>query len=388
MNTKMMNKICAYLAFIFFTLLINGCSGFFDKDNTPPPTPLTKFNPEVQPRLLWSTSAGRGNDDDYLKMNPALTDTAIFTASSKGTVTSINKLTGHTNWKTNTGFSFSAGPGAGDGIVVVGSRKGDVIALQQADGRQLWRIAVPGEILANPAVGEGVVVIKAVDGYTRALSVSDGHELWSFQQVEPSLILRGASTPVIRGRYLIVGFANGNLAKLNLHDGQMFWLQTIAIPEGAFAIQGMIDIDANPVLFDHHIYVATYQGKIASLDWTSGRILWNHDISSYTGMIADSNTVFISDAKSYVWAFGADNGLVNWRQDKLAARTASGPASMGDYVVVGDAEGYLHWLSKRDGHFAARVKVGSAIYAAPVVENNVLYVLTNNGNLSAYTLNR
>jgi outer membrane protein assembly factor BamB len=270
--------------------------------------------------------------------------------------------------------------------VVVGSRKGDVIALNQANGRQLWRQTIPGEILANPAVSDDVVVIKAVDGYTRALAVNDGHELWAFQQVEPNLILRGASTPIIRDRALIIGFANGNLAKLNLRDGQMLWLQTIAVPEGAFAIQRMIDIDANPIIFDHHIYAATYQGKIASLDWTSGRVLWGHDISSYTGMIADSDAVYISDARSFVWSFGADNGLANWRQTKLEYRTVSGPAIMSDYVVVGDGQGYLHWLSKRDGHFAARVKIGSAIYAAPIAENNVLYVLSNNGNLSAYTL--
>lgn len=385
MNTQMMKNLKAFVAMITFACMISSC-GFFDKDNTPPPSPLTKFTPEINPYRLWSTSAGNGNDDDYLKMNPALTDTAIITASGKGTVTSINKINGHTHWRINTGLSLSTGPGAGDGIIVIGSRRGDIMALQQADGRQLWRAAVPGEILANPAVGNGVVVIKAVDGYVRALSITNGQELWAFQQVEPNLILRGASTPFIRDRSVIVGFANGNLAKLNVHDGQMLWLQTIAIPEGAFAIQRMIDIDANPILFDHHIYAATYQGKIASLDWISGRMLWTHDISSYTGMIADSNAVYISDAKSYVWSFGADSGFVNWRQTKLEARTVSGPAVMNDYVVVGDGQGYLHWLSKRDGHFVARLKVGPAVYAAPIAENNVLYTLTNNGNLSAYML--
>lgn len=383
----MIKNIKTYVALVAFTFLLSGCNGgFFEKDNTPPPSPLTTFTPEIQPRLLWSTRAGSGNDDGYLKMNPALTDTAVITASGKGTVTSINKTNGRTNWQINTGLPLSAGPGAGDGIVVIGSGKGDIMALQQADGRQLWRTSISGEVLASPAVGNGVVVIKAIDGYIRALSVRDGHELWAFQQVEPNLILRGASTPLIRDHYAIVGFANGNLAKLNVTDGQMLWLQTVAVPEGAFAIQRMIDIDANPIVFEHHIYVATYQGKISSLDWTSGRVLWSHNISSYTGMIADENAVYVSDARSLVWSFGADSGFVNWRQLKLEARTVSGPASMGDYIVVGDGEGYLHWLSKRDGHFAARVKVGSPIYAAPVAENRVLYVLGNNGYLSAYML--
>ena len=61
---------------------------------------------------------------------------------------------------------------------------------------------------------------------------------------------------------------------------------------------------------------------------------------------------------------------------------------MGNYIVVGDGQGYLHWLSKSDGHIAGRVNAGNAIYAAPIVENNMLYAQTDNGNLLAYTLNR
>ena len=149
----------------------------------------------------------------------------------------------------------------------------------------------------------------------------------------------------------------------------------------------MIDVDADPVIFEHHLYAATYQGKIASFDWLSGNTLWSHDISSYTGMTADNNTVYISDAQGIIWAFNADSGLVNWRQTELNARIVTGPAVLGNYLVVGDAEGYLHWLGKNDGHLAARQRVGSAIYAAPVVENNVVYTLTNEGYLAAYTLN-
>jgi len=59
---------------------------------------------------------------------------------------------------------------------------------------------------------------------------------------------------------------------------------------------------------------------------------------------------------------------------------------MGRYVVVGDAEGYLHWLGRTDGHFAAREKVGAGMYSAPIVENGVLYALTNGGTLVAYRL--
>jgi outer membrane protein assembly factor BamB len=67
-------------------------------------------------------------------------------------------------------------------------------------------------------------------------------------------------------------------------------------------------------------------------------------------------------------------------------RNISGPAHMGNYVVVGDGKGYVHWLNMRDGHFAARASTGGEIRSAPVVRNGVVYVLSSSGTLSAYTL--
>jgi len=382
-----MPKLIKFFAFsVLAPVLLTACSGLFDKDNTPEPKPLTEFRAEIKPQLIWTAKAGSGVNDEYLKIGPTLGTNAIFTSSLSGTVTSINKMTGQRNWQIETKLPVTTSPGVGNGMVVIGSRTGDVVALRETDGKIIWQTKIKGEILARPAIAGDKVVIKAVDGYTRALSALNGHELWAFQQVEPSLILRGSSAPLIASQSVLVGYANGNLAKLSLQSGQLSWMQTVAIPEGIFAIQRMIDIDADPLVYDHRIYAATYQGKIASLSWESGSILWSHDLSSYTGMTADHDAIYVSDAKSYVWGFNADSGLVNWRQTQLESRVVSGPASMGSYVVVGDGEGFLHWISKRDGHFAGRQFAGGAIYAAPIVENNVLYAVTNKGYLVAYKL--
>jgi outer membrane protein assembly factor BamB len=186
---------------------------------------------------------------------------------------------------------------------------------------------------------------------------------------------------------VIVGFENGNLAKLTRQEGSMIWQTTVAIPEGAFAIQRMVDIDADPVVYNHNVYVATYQGRATSLDLTTGKAQWTHDMSSFTGLTVDSQRLYVSDAKSYLWAFDRESGTVDWRQVQLEARNISGPAMIGNYIVVGDGQGYLHWLSKQDGHFVARSRVNnSAIRVVPIVDNDVVYVLTREGYLSAYKL--
>ena len=58
-----------------------------------------------------------------------------------------------------------------------------------------------------------------------------------------------------------------------------------------------------------------------------------------------------------------------------------------DFVLVGDFEGYLHWLSQEDGRMVARTRVGSdPISATPVVVGEVVYVLGEGGRLQALTL--
>jgi outer membrane protein assembly factor BamB len=374
------------LILAYALLLLSACSNFFDTDNTPTPAPLIPFTAEIKPHLLWSAKTGGSTGNEYLNLTPTLNGDVIYSASANGMVTATNKHNGHTDWRVDTDLPITAAPGAGEGIIVIGSRAGEVLALEQTTGKTRWKKTIPGEILAKPAIGNHIVAVKTIDGTIHALAVRDGHTIWSFQQTEPNLILRGSSAPHIQGNSLFVGFANGNLAKISTLNGQMDWIQPIAVSEGAFSIQRMIDIDANPIIINHRVFAASYQGKIASLDWNSGALLWSRDISSYAGMCADQMAVYASDAKSHVWAFNAKDGSVIWQQGHLAARNVVSPVSMGNYVVVGDAEGYLHWLNKHDGHFAGREFVGNAITTVPIVENNVLYVLTNNGSLVAYTL--
>jgi outer membrane protein assembly factor BamB len=318
---------------------------------------------------------------------PALSPDNIYTASKDGSVTATNKTNGHTRWKTTLKAQLSAGPTTDSGLVFVGSRGGYVIALSAIDGREIWKSAVSSEVLSPPSAGSGVVLVKTIDGELTALSESDGHALWHYHQTEPALILRGGSSPLIYGSDVIAGFENGNLAKLTLREGSMIWQTTVAIPQGAFAIQRMVDIDADPVIYNRNVYVATYQGKVASIDLNSGKEVWGHDLSSFTGLTVDNERIFVSDAKSHLWAFDREGGRVDWRQSQLENRNISGPALMDNTVVVGDGEGYLHWLSKQDGHFLARARVSnSAIRVTPIVENGVVYVLTKEGYLSAYRM--
>lgn len=381
MNVKIKILILGALSFA-----LSACS-FFDKDNTPPPAPLKAFRPEVNTYAIWNTRPGSGSHNEHVKLNIALTPQFVLTADHYGLVTATHKLTGAKVWCTQTGIVITSGPATGDNLVLVGGSSGEVVALSQTDGKIVWRALATSEVLAPPTASQGITIAKSIDGKLSAFASCDGHLLWNYEQTEPPLLLRGSSAPQIQNNIAVIGFANGNLTKLTLREGSLLWLQTIAIPQGCFSIQRMVDIDADPILWGPHIYAATYQGKIAALELATGKELWSHDISSYAGIATDGQKVYVSDAQSHLWAFDAACGTVSWRQNQLEARNITGPAIMGNYIVVGDGEGYLHWLSRQDGHFVARVRIASsAILATPVVDCGIVYVTTKDGRLQAYRL--
>jgi outer membrane protein assembly factor BamB len=160
----------------------------------------------------------------------------------------------------------------------------------------------------------------------------------------------------------------------------------VAAAKGTSELERMVDIDSEPVIMDGVIYVASFQGQLAAIQMATGRLLWSRDISSYAGFSVDNSSVYVTDDESNITAFDRYSGTILWKQEKLNGRAATAPAVIGDYIVAGDMEGYLHWMSRQDGHFVARNQVSDKrIIAAPVVAGRIVYVFDTDGELAAYT---
>ncbi|MCW8846738.1 MAG: PQQ-binding-like beta-propeller repeat protein, partial [Gammaproteobacteria bacterium] len=94
--------------------------------------------------------------------------------------------------------------------------------------------------------------------------------------------------------------------------------------------------------------------------------------------------VYVTDQSSNVVALERTRGTSVWRQELLLRRSVTAPVPYGNTVVVGDFEGYVHFLSAATGEFVARAKTGAAIYSAPLVVGDMVYVLNEESSLNAY----
>jgi outer membrane protein assembly factor BamB len=364
-------------------LALAGCSAFSAKDNTDPPAELVDLEPQLKIRTLWSESF-EGSEGAFLKIAPALVGDRIYIAEPSGEVTALEAETGKEIWSVDLDVPISGGPGVNNGLLAVGTQEAELILLDADDGSERWRKRVSSEVLSVPAIGRGRVVCRTIDGRVTAFATDNGETRWVYDRNVPILTLRGDSSPVLHEQQVLVGFANGKLVAFSLDSGAPNWEALITAPTGRTELERVVDIDAELKLVEGTVYAAAYHGELAAVSEISGVVLWRRAISSHAGVDADWRQAYITDELDHIWSLDATNGATLWQQKALHARRLTAPAMVDSFLVVGDYDGYLHWLEQYDGKLLARNRVGSdAIRLKPLVHNGIVYVFDDGGTLTA-----
>ena len=371
------------LAVALSAVALMGCSS---KGKTREPAKLVSIkNEQALPNDVWSRDIGGGSEGYYSGFRLTLDEDALFAASLDGKVYALNPKTGEVIWRARTKARVISGPGVSGDLVLVGTLDGEIIALKRADGKEVWRAKAPSEALGPPVGSGDIVVAKSADGREYGLDATTGERKWSFDRYEPSLALRGVSAPLIVGNRVYTGLDNGKLAVLNLGDGTPIWEQTISIATGRSVLDQLTDIDADLLPGTDGLYVVTYGGDLALIDYNTGDSRWRRGVKSYSGMALGGDKLFVTDDDGTVWALDAASGAAAWKQQDLKFRRLSPPAYFKGYVVVGDYKGYLHWLSPTDGKIIGRTRLGGNPIVTPLVSSgDLLYVMDMSGKLRAY----
>ena len=362
------------------------------------PAELTEFTPTAKAERVWSTSVGDGEGHLGARQGPVVVDGRVYAAGTEG-VGAWDLQTGKRVWfhedkpekkdkdKDAVRLAISSSPGVGDGLLVVGGLEGDVLALDAATGERKWQAKVGSEVLAAPAVGQGMVLVRSIDGRVTAFDSTSGERRWFWTKETPALTVRGNSAPLLVPGAVFIGNDDGTLSAVALATGRLLWEQVVSPGEGRSELDRMADVDGTPVLDGDMLYVTSFKGETLAIDGPSGRPMWSHDAGGQGAVAVAPDSVVVSDPKGTVWALAKADGSALWQQPALARRSLSAVAVQGDYAVVGDIEGYLHWMRLQDGAFAARARAAKdPIRGRPVVADGLLVVEDTDGGLSAWRI--
>jgi outer membrane protein assembly factor BamB len=388
---------CKHVALAALCLLASGlsaCTAFndvktnlsesiFGAEPANPPVELEDIKSSYETRVLWSADVGDAGRFTY---TPVLADNLIYAVNVEGSVMQLSAETGKKVWETQLGEPISGGVGLGGGLVLAGTSKGHLYALN-LNGKKLWSAILSSEIQGQPRYFDGTVIVRTSDHHIYGIDAADGRRKWSYERATPSLSLKTQAGIVVDGGAVYAGFPGGKLIAIRADNGKLIWEATVAQPKGVTEIERIADITSLPFVDGPLVYVVAYQGKVAAVDRQRGQIVWNRDISSYVGLTADNNKVYLSHTIGSVYSLDASNGKTFWRQGNLGYRNLTVPLPLSNIVAVGDLEGYIHLLSQDDGSFVGRLQLGSKPIMSLIAGSNanLFFAQSRDGHLYAVT---
>ncbi len=377
-----------YLVLLVLAVMLSACA---DDDNLDQPAEIVPFASEYYLDVTWHKSSGAGVEEQYVFLQPLILKTIAVTASHDGLINIISLQTGEFDDDIDLDTVISAGIGGDEKTWLVATRDAHVIAIDAKKRRVLWKTRVPSEVLARPEIYEDSVITRTIDGKILSIGLSDGKIRWQYQRAIPDLTLRGTSEPVISRGRIFAGLSDGRLIAISPENGEVIWDVALSVPTGRSEIQRLVDIDGDVELYGRVLYASSYQGKIAAIDVDRGQFLWARDFSTHTGVVVDEKTLYSSDGNGHIWALDRLNGATIWKQEALEFRRLTRPTIIGDYLAVGDFEGYVHLLSRDDGHFVARYQLGqfddlgwefgTGIIVPPIVKGDDRLVVVTRGGI-------
>jgi len=370
---------CKTVADSYERLVGGGSSG-------PPPAELVAIKPTITPRIVWQASAGASDRNVFF---PATAGNVVYVAGASGAILGLDAAKGGVIARMEAGERISGGVGTGGGMVFAGTPKGEVLAFD-GKGKPLWKARLTGEVLAPPVALDGVVVARSSDGRIYGLDLADGRRRWIYQRptAVPLTVRSHVGLVLYRGG-AFAGFPGGRLLAIAVLTGNVAWEGVVAIPRGATELERVADVASLPVVDSQQVCAVAFQGRVACFDPASGTPQWARDVSSATGLAVEARYLFVTDDKDAVLALDRGSGASIWKQDRMRGRRVSGPLAFNRYVVVGDYQGYVHFLSREDGSFAGRIATdGSAIIAQPIaLDLTSFLVQTRNGGVFAIPAN-
>ena len=366
-------------------LSIVACSS---KGNLPPPAKLTKLESSIPLKRDWHQVKLDERNRQLHGVDIYADESLFLWVDDQGRLHAQDAQTGKCLWVFELeDAKVTSSAGANSETVVVVTSDAQTIALDKTNGTELWRGKVSSESLVAPQIADGIVIVYCVDGKVFGLNATDGSERWRYNSRVPVISLHGNATPAVADGRVFLGLSEGELVALDLWSGEERWKMPLGVARGRSELDRMVDVDATPVVEDGVVYSAAYQGNVVALKLRTGRMIWSNELSTAQDIAVGDKHVYVVDEESILYALDKKTGHVLWKQDALQWRYVTSPVVYQSYLVVGDLEGYLHWMDSDKGTLVHRIRTDFHHFdAKPVVSDGKLYAMTRTGIIDVLEL--
>lgn len=314
-------------------------------------------------------------------LQPVLHEGWLMAANSAGLVHGYRQ--GELVWTVNAHEPIASGVAFDElsQTAVIVTRFGNVVAVDAQTGNVRWQTRLPTSVQSQGLIAGNRVLLSATNGKIYALHLQTGQMVWQFATQRTAIGIQGAAKPLrLDGTTAVFGAADGRIYAIDIDQGSALWSRRVGVA-GTTGLQ-MSDVDGTPLVVGNTLYATSASGELAAFDLGTGQTRFSaHGFDSSASLVPfGSVLVGISD-RGILTGFDPQSGKKLWENNALTCRSPSNSVTVGQYVAVGDGEGYLH-LFDQNGDLVGRTKLKGGI-ASLQVQDNVIYTQTKEGVVAA-----
>jgi outer membrane protein assembly factor BamB len=354
-------------------------------------------------KLAWHASIGSGGGRrNPLIAQPVVAEGAVYTLDTEGTITAFDAASGKQKWRQSSvprGEDTDTDVGAVGGGLAYASGKlyitngyKQLAAVNPGTGALEWKTVLPAPARTAPLVADERVYVVTLDNRLLVFSAADGTPLWNYQGVAQETNLLGSASPAADQALLVLPLSSGELLGLRPENGQLTWQDNLSAVRRTGALSSITDIRGLPVIDQGMVFAVSYSGRFVALDEVSGKRLWQREIGSAETPWPAGDTVFTLTTEQQLAAFTRQGGGIRWNiqlprfedGDKDRPVVWTGPVLAGGRLIVASSGGEMMEIGPNDGKVLKTTRLEGPVTLPPVVAANMLFFLTENGELTAY----
>lgn len=351
------------------------------------------------PRQLWSTAIRGGNPRARLAASPVVAGGKLYVIDTEARVTAFNADTGARLWQMEVAEGGNGAARFGGGVSVSGDRVfatngvGEVAALSAADGKILWKVHPGGPLRGSPTLSNGHVYVMSQDNQLLALSQDDGSTAWTVSGTLQTTGVFGVAAPAAGQGTVIAGYSSGEITAYRYENGRDLWGDALSRTSISTSVATLTDIDADPVIDRGRVFAIGQGGRMASYELVSGQRLWELNIAGISTPWVAGDWLFVVTDDAKLLCVARATGKIRWisqlkryrvEKSKKDPMRWTGPVLAGGRLVLVSNNGNLVYADPATGKVQSDEKVKGGMTLTPVVANNTLYILSDDGRLTAY----
>ena len=352
------------------------------------------------PQRIWSTDIGSGSGSLVrLLAPPVVGGGVVYTLDARGRVSALTTDRGQRIWRSDItpdgegAGALGGGVALANGVLYASTGYGDVVAFDAATGVEQWRERIGIPLRGAPTISAGRLFVLTYDNQVFALDARDGGVLWTYVGIAETAGLIATASPAVDGGVVIAPLSSGELVSLRAADGRVLWSDTLARSGRVTALAELSNINGRPAIQDGVVYAVSHAGRMVAVDVNTGARVWTQNIAGVESPWIAGQFIYLITTDAEVLALSRRDGLIRWvtqlpRFRKPADRTGritwSGPLLASDRLILVSSTGSAVAISPYTGELLGELKLPDGAMVAPVLANETLYVLTDDGDLVAY----